>query len=293
LTFGKTLRSFNGGNKYGHQGSQRENELSENDYYTHFRGLDDDIARWKQIDPIFSPSESPYVSMSDNPVMFNDVLGNETEDWFKNLKTGKVEYNDAKGKKGDEVALKGSADTWKNIGADTKDKDVQAALSFQKFMSNPPATGALQSDYTFDGGAVIGTAVGNILKPIIKPIIAPVLKYFGIGSEAASEQGMTTVGRWMSGTEYATMRETGAMVEGAGGQTFVSVGGSGSFNAAAKGSVYAEFKLPANSLLQGGQSNWYKTIGPNAGNAMQNALKKQGGEILPKISGLTEILHVK
>ena len=32
--FGKVLRSFNGGSKFGHQDSQRENELSENDNYT-------------------------------------------------------------------------------------------------------------------------------------------------------------------------------------------------------------------------------------------------------------------
>ena len=75
FAFGKTLRSFNGGSTFGHQGSERENELSENDYYTHFRGLDDDIARWKQVDPKINASMSPYVSMDDNPVIMTDVLG--------------------------------------------------------------------------------------------------------------------------------------------------------------------------------------------------------------------------
>lgn len=54
---------------------------------------------------------------------------------------------------------------------------------------------------------------------------------------------MTTVGRWMSKTEYEMMVKTGRMVEGAGGQTFVATGGPGAFNAAAKGSVYVEFQV--------------------------------------------------
>ena len=117
FTFGKTLRSFNGGNKYGHQSSERESELSENDYYTHFRGLDDDIARWKQIDPVFTPHESPYVSMGNNPVALTDVLGNTVEDWFKNLRTGEiVENKNINGKKGEQVSLAGSSDTWENVG---------------------------------------------------------------------------------------------------------------------------------------------------------------------------------
>jgi RHS repeat-associated protein len=89
--FGRTLRSFNG-NKYGYQGSEKNLELGNNDYYTHFRGLDVEIGRWKGVDPVYQPSESPYVSMGNNPVTFNDVLGNTTEDWFKNLRTEEVNY---------------------------------------------------------------------------------------------------------------------------------------------------------------------------------------------------------
>ena len=63
---------------------------------------------------------------------------------------------------------------------------------------------------------------------------------------------MTTVGRWMSKTEYDILAKTGQMVEGAGGQTFVATGGPDVFAAAAKGSEYAEFQVPTTSLLQGG-----------------------------------------
>lgn len=109
----------------------------------------------------------------------------------------------------------------------------------------------------------------------------------------AAKGGMTTVGRWMSKAEYEMMAKTGQMVEGAGGQTFVATGGLGAFNAAAKGSVYAEFQVPTNSLLQGGQANWFKVLGPNSGKAMQGALQKQGGQLLPQIQNLSPILQVK
>jgi hypothetical protein len=89
------------------------------------------------------------------------------------------------------------------------------------------------------------------------------------------------------------MAKTGQMVEGAGGQTFVATGGANAFDAAAKGSVYAEFQVPTNSLIQGGQSNWYKVLGPSAKPSQQYMLKKQGGELLPYIQGLSKILQTK
>ena len=112
-------------------------------------------------------------------------------------------------------------------------------------------------------------------------------------SKDVVKTNMTTVGRWMSRTEYDIMAKTGRMVEGAGGQTFVSKGGSEAFNAAVKGSVYVEFQVPANSLLQGGKANWFKVIGPNASKAMQGKLQSQGGELLPQIQNLSPILRVK
>lgn len=112
-------------------------------------------------------------------------------------------------------------------------------------------------------------------------------------TEVTSKGGMTTVGRWMSKTEYEIMKKTGQMIEGAGGQTFVSKGGSGSFDAAVKGSVYAEFQVSTNSLLQARKAGWFKAIGPSAGKAMQSALVKQGGQLLPTIQKLSPILKIK
>jgi hypothetical protein len=119
------------------------------------------------------------------------------------------------------------------------------------------------------------------------------LKNGNVGSNKGVYAEMTTVGRWMSKSEYELMAKTGKIIEGAGGQTYVATGGPSAFNAAAKGSVYAEFQVPSSSLLQGGQSNWFKLIGPNAGKAMQGALQKQGGKILPNIQNLSPILKVK
>ena len=91
LCLGKTLRSFNG-NKYGYQGSEKNQELGANDYYTHFRGLDVEVGRWKGVDPVYHPHESPYVSMGNNPVMGIDPLGKSTESIHVD-KNGKVLRN--------------------------------------------------------------------------------------------------------------------------------------------------------------------------------------------------------
>jgi RHS repeat-associated protein len=87
--YGKILRSFAGTglDRYGYQSSEREPELGDNDYYTLFRGLDADIARWKQIDPKPTASESPYASMGCNPVSKTDVNGDTPGDGDKNCVT--------------------------------------------------------------------------------------------------------------------------------------------------------------------------------------------------------------
>ncbi|WP_422662695.1 hypothetical protein [Pseudomonas viridiflava] len=104
---------------------------------------------------------------------------------------------------------------------------------------------------------------------------------------------MTRVGRWMSPDELAQMQNTNRVVQGGGGQTFISTNGIADFKGAApKGSVYVEFDVPANSLLQGGKDGWFKMIGPDAGKSQQFLLNKQGGEYLPAIKNI-EILDRK
>ncbi len=98
----------------------------------------------------------------------------------------------------------------------------------------------------------------------------------------AAKTGMTKVGRWMSEAEYNVMKNTGRMVEGAGDKTSVAVGGPNAFIGAAKGSVYVEFEVPTSSLIQGGQSNWYSIIGPNANKAQLYMPQKQVDRCFPR-----------
>ena len=46
-----------------------------NSYTTLFRQYDPRVARWLTIDPKVTAFESPYLSMGDNPIMYNDPLG--------------------------------------------------------------------------------------------------------------------------------------------------------------------------------------------------------------------------
>ncbi len=97
----------------------------------------------------------------------------------------------------------------------------------------------------------------------------------------------TKVGRWMSADEFKLMEKTGKVQEGAGGQTFVANSGWRSFFKEAKpGSVYAEFEVPTSSLIRGGKPDWFKMIGPKASRSQQMLLRKQGGEMLPKVRNL-------
>lgn len=105
---------------------------------------------------------------------------------------------------------------------------------------------------------------------------------------------MQTVGRWMSQNEYDAMKASGRVQEGAGGATSVATSRSSSFAKQAKpGSIYVEFRVPRNSLLQGGQSDWRIIVGPSANRLQMRALEKQGGEMLPRFEGLTPPLQSK
>ena len=65
--------------RYGYQGSERDDEIKgQGNYYTtFFRGLDPRLGKWLSVDPKASAWESPYVSMGNNPVWYNDQLGDK------------------------------------------------------------------------------------------------------------------------------------------------------------------------------------------------------------------------
>lgn len=92
----------------------------------------------------------------------------------------------------------------------------------------------------------------------------------------------------MSPDELAQMQSSNKIVQGGGGQTFISTNGAADFKgAASKGSVYVEFDVPSGGLLQGGKEGWYKMIGPDASKSQQYLLSKQGGEHLPEVKNIT------
>ena len=140
----------------------------------------------------------------------------------------------------------------------------------------------------------------NILSNFNKKRILPRSEYSRLAATAAvsveaqaTKVEMTTVGRWMCREEYDAMKHGGRMLEGDGGKTSVSIGDFNSFTGAAKGSVYAEFQVPTNSLVQGGKSIWYSILGPSASKSQLFMLQKQGGQLLPQIQNLSPILKIK
>jgi RHS repeat-associated protein len=63
--------------RYGYQGSEKDDEIrgEGNSYTTFYRQLDVRLGRWLSYDPKAGPSESPYASMGNNPVLYNDQQG--------------------------------------------------------------------------------------------------------------------------------------------------------------------------------------------------------------------------
>jgi RHS repeat-associated protein len=98
---------------------------------------------------------------------------------------------------------------------------------------------------------------------------------------------VTRVGWWMSPKELEQMQNTGKVVQGGGGQTFISINGANDFKSvAANGSVYVEFDVPTNSLIQGGKEGWYKLLGSDAKPSQKYLLNKQGGTLTPNVSNI-------
>jgi RHS repeat-associated protein len=90
LLDGRTSESE--GYRNGYQGSEIDNEVKGegNSYTTHFRQLDPRLGRWWSIDPKSTAYESPYVSMGNNPIAYNDINGDSIPTRFLDVKGKKL-----------------------------------------------------------------------------------------------------------------------------------------------------------------------------------------------------------
>ncbi len=78
--------------RYGYQGSEKDDEVkgSGNSYTTHFRQLEPRIAKWLSRDPKVTAFETPYSSMSNNPILYNDIKGDTISFRGSGVDTDKV-----------------------------------------------------------------------------------------------------------------------------------------------------------------------------------------------------------
>jgi RHS repeat-associated protein len=69
-------------NRFKYNGIEKIGDLGLEDYDAKFRELDPQIGRWWQVDPKIENMEawSPYASNYNNPIRFNDFLGDEPDD---------------------------------------------------------------------------------------------------------------------------------------------------------------------------------------------------------------------
>lgn len=73
--------------RYGFNGMEKDLEISNGSYTTHFRALDTRVGRWLSIDPAMSkyPSNSPYNTFNNNPLLYTDPRGDDPPNPWKNF----------------------------------------------------------------------------------------------------------------------------------------------------------------------------------------------------------------
>ncbi len=299
--------------RYGFNGKEKDDDIAGTTgavYDYGFRVYDARIAKFLSVDPLTGkyPWYTPYQFAGNTPIEAIDLDGLEefhTQDGdvtpYTSMKyegdavnkTTAFLYNSTVGalynlsslainKTNQVLARPNETLNDVNTTVDNVGKNIKQSLT------KPPSLSDVKEAFTDPKNyeAVPLALLGGLLKPKIT-IPSAVTVTEMVNSE------MTTVGRWMSKTEYAAMKNGKPAAVGAGGKTSVTVGGPSVWPSATKGSVYAEFQVPTNSLVNGGGDGIFSIIGPNAGASQMRPLQKLGGQVSPEIQNLTPVLKVK
>lgn len=153
---------------FGFQGSERVDEIagSGNHYTTFYRGLDVRLGKWWSPDPKSSltPWESPYSSMGNNPIWFNDPLGDIFKIGSKDKQAKSDVQSLAKNKNQDYIKFNGENGEVTLDFGDLKQKKVDRILKkdagLRLIGDLSTATDAEGNDLTFFYGTEGETGIG-------------------------------------------------------------------------------------------------------------------------------------
>ena len=300
MTFAESTNQ--GAQPYKYNGKELDQDHGLNWYDYSARYLTNDVPRFTTIDPHSENyySWSPYVYVGNNPMRLTDPDGKDWRDFLNGIVDGAKQRVEAYAN-----AVAHPIETIQNMANQPAPSigevivNATDNITMGSVSSTVNAIKAVSTDVNGGNGSASGQYLGSLAADAgIAVVIGKAGEAVGKGvsalSKGAAQNEITTVGRWMSKTEYSTMSKTGQMIEGAGGKTSVTTGAD-TFKGAAKGSVYAEFGVPTNSLVQGGQANWFSVVGPNSNKVMQATVQKQGGLLINEIQirNLTPILKTK
>lgn len=323
----KELSFEGGGFRFGFQGQEEDHEVKgDNNLIAYkYRGHNSRIGRFVQVDPVIKeyPWYSSYQFAGNKVIQFVELEGLE-EGYYKqdgiyvspsdHTHNNNPDYlNPSPLEK--EFALQ-SLEERKNlivlvqpefkvdrtpnfIREQQRQAEQQAEFRAKLYTTQGPLVAGgpnygtgLAYDPTFQF-VTLEVATGGVVNGISGLRIGTALLNTAKSTGLAAKGSTTTVGRWMSKTEAAVMRNGSPAAVGAGGKTSVTVGGSNVWGSAPKGSVYVEFSVPTNSLVPGGGKGIYSILGPNASKSQLFQLQKLGGQVSPSIQNISPILKVK